>query len=153
MCTVLLPLGVNPIAVDKYIIYTITMPFWLRMSFISHKMLTNSYFYSKWRHKQFVYPHVGLNRHSDGINSSNLFDQVFATLSGLHITCTASSSVKPNSYVPPLAVGIHLPPATSLYLKIMSIPTKKLPQWWKIHSLSTYDWSGTLLSWIASTNN
>jgi hypothetical protein len=115
--------------------------------------LTNYHFSSNWRHKQFAYPHVGLHQHSDGINSSNLYDQVFATLSGLHITCTASSSVKPNSYFPPLVVGIHLPPVTSLYLNIVGIPTKKLPQWQKIRSLSTYDWSGGLLSWITSTNN
>jgi len=90
---------------------------------------TNCHFYSNWRYKQFAYPHVGLHQHSDGINSNNLFDQVFAMLSGLHITYTASSSVKPNSYFSPLAVGINLPPAASLYLKIIGIPTKKLPQW------------------------
>jgi hypothetical protein len=116
-------------------------------------LLTNCHLYSKRRHKQFAYPHIGLNQHGDGINSSNLSDQVFATLSGLHIPCTASSTVKPNSYFPLLAVGIHLPPATSLCLKIMGISTQKLPQWWKIHSISTYDWSGALLSWITSTNN
>jgi hypothetical protein len=72
--------------------------------------LTNCHFYSNWRETQFTYPHAGLNQHDDGINSSNLFDQVFATFSGLQITCTDYSSVKSNSYFPPLVVDIHLPP-------------------------------------------